>query len=52
MKTTVRRLKTSPRLFLVKAEDHPENIHGFSVYAHFKLHTYYHPFTDKLVALV
>ena len=43
LKTYVRRLKTSPRLFLVKARGHLETIYGLSVYVRFKLHTYTTP---------
>ena len=42
LKTFLRRLKTSPRLFLVKSKDHLDTIYGRSIYVRFKLHTYYH----------
>ena len=47
LKTYVRRLKTSPRLFLVKARDHLETIYGLSIYVRFKLHTYTTPALTK-----
>ena len=42
-----RRIKTSSRLFLVKAKDHLETIHGVSIYVRFKLQTYYHSITRQ-----
>ena len=39
LKASLRCLKTSLRLFLVKAKDHLENIYGLSIYVRFKLHT-------------
>ena len=42
LKTFLRRLKTSPIFFLVKAKDHLETIYVRSIYVRFKLHTYYH----------
>ena len=38
LKTSLKRLETSSRLFLVKAEDHLETIYGLSIYVRFKLH--------------
>ena len=54
LKTYVRRLKTSPRHFLVKARGHLESIYGLSIYVRFKLHTYYiyHSSIDKVIALI
>ena len=40
-------LKTSSRLFLVKAKDHLETIYGLSIYVSFKLQTYYHSITRQ-----
>ena len=45
-KTSWSRLKTSPKLFLVKAKYHLETIYGLSIYVRFKLHIYYHSITD------
>ena len=42
----------SPRLFLVKAKDHLENIYGLSIYVRFKLHTSNHSITDKVITKV
>ena len=47
LKTSLRRLKTSSRLFLVNAKDHLETIHGLSIYVSFKLFTYYHSITRQ-----
>ena len=38
LKTSLKRLETSSRFFLVKAEDHLETIYGLSIYVRFKLH--------------
>ena len=42
VKTSLRRLKTSLRPFLVKAKEHLETIYGLSIYVRFKLPTCYH----------
>ena len=42
LKTSLRRLKTSSRLFLVRAKDHLETLCGLCIYVSFKLVTYYH----------
>ena len=46
-KTYLRCLKTSSRLFLVKAKDHLETIYELSIYVYFKLLTYYHSITRQ-----
>ena len=46
-KTSLRRLKTSSRLFVVKTKDHLDTIYGLSIYVRFKLQTYYHFITRQ-----
>ena len=47
LKTSLRRLKTSSKLFLVNAKDHQESIYELSIYVRFKLFTYYHSITRQ-----
>ena len=47
LKTSLTRLKTSSRFFLVNAKDLPETIYELSILARFKLLTYYHSITKQ-----
>ena len=51
VKTSLRRLKTFSRLFLVNAKDHLVTIYGLSIYVSMyvlKLFTYYHSITRQI----
>ena len=46
-KTSLRRVKTSSRPFLVNAKDHLATVYELSIYVSFKLLAYYHPITRQ-----
>ena len=47
IKTSLRRLNTSSRLFLEKVKDHLETIYQLCICKCFKLYTYYHSITRQ-----